>query len=191
MGKFDGNAIVIDLSAYEKGQKLKPYVDAGATHFIFRMWYQGQYVYGDWKNQEDAAYRAWYDEAKGLGAKVGGYALYCAGVDDQDYERSEVILDGIGEVMANGYKPDFLFIDDEVNRWYQSGKTVTATSTNQVKGLRILIDKCWKRFRLVTGHYSRVTFIKDNNYSLQYTTWLDNVNKSGKTVPNWWAAYKY
>lgn len=190
---FENSAIVIDLSGWEKGVSLKPFKDAGATHVILRMVYQGQYVFDNWQLTEDVCYRGWYDQARALGLYVGGYALYCAGVDAADYQNSEDMLNAIDRAMGGGrYKPDFLFIDDEVNTWMEHGTRVTATPTNQVKGVRILVDKCWKRFRIVTGHYSRVTFMKQTPaYANEYTAWLDSVNRADKCVPNWYADYLY
>lgn len=192
MGRFDGNAIVIDVSSYEPNSKMADFKAAGATHVILRMGYQNAYNAANWQLTEDSCYRKWFDEAKSAGLWVGGYYLYCAGVDEQDYEHSEGLLTHMGEIMANGYKPDFLMIDDEVNTWWDGARKITATAVNQVKGARILIDKSWKKFAKVTGHYSRVTFMKQRtDYELEYKTWLDNINRIEKVVPNWYAYYWY
>lgn len=199
LGRTD-NAIGVDLSKYEAGTKLKPLYDAGVRYFTFRMGGPTQWVYGNWNLEEDPQYRSWFEEAKTLGSdvRIGGYYVYSAGVDDANYETSEILLTQIDRIMHTGgnYQPDMLWIDDEVNHWFQNGGTITVPGVNQVHGIRVLTTKCWKNFHVVTGHYSANWFMRQSaDYITQYQTWLDNANKpvsaggQGTTIPTWDAYY--
>lgn len=180
-------ALIIDLNKYRPGCDLKAFKEHGVDHVILRMGGPKYFWADNWALEEDVTYRGYYEQARSLGMKVGGYFVYSAGVDQANYETSEENVSRINEIMGRDYKPDYLYIDDEVDYWWEGSRKVYATGVNQVKGLRILIDKCWKNFRLVTGHYSARWFM--NKYRDQYTNWLDVVNRSEKVVPNWYAWY--
>lgn len=200
-----GMAFVVDLSSYQPRCNVEAMIDAGVTHFILRMLYPAQYVYDRWNLTEDSTYRSYYNrirsyaKSKGKQIPIGAYVVYCAGVEDSDYAQMTVYTSLMHQIMGSEYIPDFLMIDDEVNRWSQNGGTVTATPTNQVKGVRELTRKCWNAFRLVTGHYSARWFMNQvaggGSYLDQYAAWLDSVNRpvseggQGETVPGWYAWY--
>jgi hypothetical protein len=186
--------IIVDLNKYRPGADLKRMKEElGVLRVILRMGGPARFVLNDWALTEDSTYRKYYDEAKALGMTVGGYVVYSAGIDQDDYANSEVLLDFVGEIMdGNRFKPDWLIADDEVNTWWEGSRKVTATAYNQVRGIKFLLPKFWSRYHLVPMHYSAQWFMRQTaEYTTEYMTWLDNANNTyeGKTIMNWYAWY--
>lgn len=190
-----GSSVVIpDLNKYRPDYNLRIAKEQmGINHVILRMGGPAQFVADDWLLTEDPTYRSYFSQAKALGYKsIGAYFIYSAGIDAADYARSEILLDFINQCTDNGFMPDYIIADDEVNYWWEHGTKVFATAVNQVKGLRYIMPKIWAKFKRPPMHYSRVTFMQQNaEYATQYITWLDNANGTsmGKTVLNWYAWY--
>ena len=189
-------AFVVDLSSYQPNCNVEALIDAGVTHFFLRMVYIGVYMMDQWALQEDTTYKMYYDrirayaKQKGVTVRIGGYILYTAGVELQDYANSHIYTDLVGQVMGQAYKPDALWIDDEVDHWWEHGQTVYAGAVNQVRGCLELRRKLWERFKIVVGHYSGRWFI--NKYKSEYETKFDQLNKPGgleKPMPIWTAWY--
>jgi hypothetical protein len=190
-------ALIVDLSSYNPNVNIEGLIDAGVRHFFLRMLYIGTYVYDHWDLTEDSTYRAYYDQIKayakqkGVTVWIGGYILYTAGVEDQDYVNSHIYTDLVGQIMGTAYRPDILFIDDEICTWWQNNKTTTATDVNQIKGCQELRRKLWERFHIVVGYYGGRWFV--NKYLAAYTVMFDNINKCAspldKPMPIWMAWY--
>lgn len=195
----ENKVIVIDLNLYRDLANLKAfYEECGIRHIILRLGGPDRFECNSFTLKEDPTFRTFYTQAKQIGYKsIGGYVVYSAMIDEQNYEASEELLAFAHDVMGQDYKVDYLAADDEVDTWYNGTRLITVTPTNQVWGVRVLLTKIWSKLHLTPVHYSGRWFI--NRYLAQYTPMFDNFNQGfdvanpnsvyNKQVLNWWAWY--
>lgn len=190
-----GCAVMVDISSYEKGAKIKNFYNSGMTHLCLRMGYPATYLVDHWDLTEDECYRGWFEEAADCpGLITMGYVIYMARIEQDSRWKTTAMRDFIDHIMGSYYKPQMLWLDDEVDHWSENGKDTYATPVNQVEGIKVLTDQCRKKFQMMVGHYSARWFM--NKYRANYETWLDPINKPENLaidpatfVPSWYAWY--
>lgn len=200
---YEKSVIIPDLNKYNRGVNLHVLKEEmGIEHVILRMGGPTQFVMDNFNLTEDPTWRDYFNQAVKEGYKsIGGYWVYSAGVDSQDYINGHGNFDFIRDCMSGGYIPDYIIADDEVNTWIEHGQKVYATAVNQVSGLKNIQPKIWDKWRKTTAEYTARWFVNQvtpsgSAYLPAYQTWMDNYNVgyktrgvAGKNMLNWWAWY--
>ena len=184
----DKHGLIIDLNYHRPGRSLKQLMDAGADGFILRIGGPSQWVEGDYKYQEDPTWRPYMDQAAKLGitSQIGGYIVHnpFAPVDVAVNDH----IDLLNQWTSGGYMPAYFVLDHEIATTWRGGQKITCTPYNLVRSLNAVTDAMWKKWHKMVMIYTGRWFIDQNGF-VEHMTYLDNINKSEKQRPVWYAGY--
>lgn len=197
----NNSIVMVDISKYEKGIRIADLWNSGMTHLCLRMGGPTVYMVDRWALEEDECYRGWFEEARDIpGLITMGYYVYCSRIDQDSKFQTTYQCDQVDRICGSYWKPQYIWLDDEVNSWTENGKTTYATAVNQVDGIKALTGQVRKRLSVGVGHYSARWFmnqvVSGSSYLSAYANWLDTNNKPENLkidpatyIPSWYAWY--